>query len=169
LVDVAAQAYAGGKIRSADLTGREFISLLKELRLIFLRDAAILQPIYLDLPLWRLPIFRDSEWHSFAEVVRHCQGTEEEPADVRMRAVVPAIAEVVHGAINRVSTLLVDTRAIMADWSGIAGKDFHRWMPKRFSKNLRLPHVYSTTSVEKPDLPPSGSDPTSPSSNAKTL
>jgi hypothetical protein len=64
LVDVAAQAYAGGEIRPADLTGREFVSLLKELRLIFLQDAAILQPIYPDLPLWRLPIFRDPEWHA---------------------------------------------------------------------------------------------------------
>jgi hypothetical protein len=35
---------------------------------------------------------------------------EEEPADVRMRAMVPVIAEAVHGATNRVSTLLVDTR-----------------------------------------------------------
>jgi hypothetical protein len=114
LVDVAAQAYAGGEIRPADLTGREFVSLLKELRLIFLQDVAILQPIYPDLPLWRLPIFRDPEWHAFAEAVRHCQEVEEEPADVRMRAVVPAIAEAVHGATNRISTLLVDTRAIMA-------------------------------------------------------
>jgi hypothetical protein len=72
LVDVAAQAYAGGEIRPADLTGREFVSLLKELRLIFLQDVAILQPIYPDLPLWRLPIFRDPEWHAFAEAVRHC-------------------------------------------------------------------------------------------------
>lgn len=55
-MDVAAQAYPGGEIRPADLTGREFVSLLKELRLIFLQDAAILQPIYPDLPLWRLPI-----------------------------------------------------------------------------------------------------------------
>jgi hypothetical protein len=117
-VDIAAQAYAGGEIRPADLTGREFTSLLKELRLIFLQDVVILQPIYPNLPLWRLPIFRDPKWHAFAEAVRHCQEVEEEPADMRMRAVVPAIAEAV-GATNRVSTLLVDARAIMASQTGV--------------------------------------------------
>lgn len=104
-MDVAAQAHTGGEIHHADLTGREFISLLKELRLIFLQDAAILQPIYPDLPLWRLPVFRDPEWNAFAEAVRYCQEVEEEPADVRIRAVVPAIAEAVHGAIKAIMAL----------------------------------------------------------------
>lgn len=44
---------------------------------------------------------------------------EEEPADVRMRAVVPAIAEAVHRATNRVPTLLVDARAVMASQTGV--------------------------------------------------
>jgi hypothetical protein len=55
----------------------------------------------------------------FTEAVRHYQEVEEEPADVRMRAVVLSIAEAVHGATNRVSTLLVDARAIMASQTGV--------------------------------------------------
>jgi hypothetical protein len=39
---------------------------------------------------------------------------EEEPAGVRMKAVVPAIAEAVHGNTNSVSILLVDTRDTLA-------------------------------------------------------
>ena len=120
-VDAAAQAYARGEIRPADLTGREFNGLLKELRLIFLQDAAVLQPTYPDLPFWRLPVFRAPEWHAFAEAVRHCQEVEEEPADVRIRAVVPTIAEAVHGATNRVSTLLVDTRDTLVAAVGAVG------------------------------------------------
>jgi hypothetical protein len=140
-----------------------FISLLKSLRLIFLQDAAILQPIYLNLPPWRLPIFRDPEWYAFVEAVCHCQEAEEEPADVRMRAVMPAIAEAVHGAINRASALLVDTRAITASQTGavLQEKSFTGGCRRGSRKNLQLPHVISTTSEKKPDLPPSGLDPSS--------
>ena len=154
-MDVAAQAHTEGEIHHADLTGREFISLLKELRLIFLQDAAILQPIYTDLPLWRLPVFRDPEWNTFAEAVRHCQDVEEEPADVRTRAVVPAIAEAVHGATNRTLALLVDTKAIMALQTGVVlqEKSFTGGCRRGSQKSLQLPRAISTTSEKKPDLP----------------
>jgi Centromere DNA-binding protein complex CBF3 subunit, domain 2 len=155
LVDIAAQTHTGGEIRPADLTGREFISLLKGLRLIFLQDAAIPLPTYPDLPLWKLPIFRDPEWHTFAEAVRHCQDVEEEPADVRTRAVVPAIAEAVHGATNRTLALLVDTKAIMALQTGVVlqKKSFTGGCRRGSRKSLQLPRTVSTTSEKKPDLP----------------
>jgi hypothetical protein len=127
-VDVAARAHTGGEIRPANLTGREFHRPAEGVAPYLLArrcDPAADLP---DLPLWRLPIFRDPEWHAFAEAVRDCQEAEEEPADMRMRAVMPAIAEAVHGA----------TRAAMASQTGVVlrGKVFHRWMPKRLSKNL---------------------------------
>jgi hypothetical protein len=76
-VDAATQAYANDEIRPADLTGREFLGLLRELRIVFLQDAAILQLAYPRLGLWRHVVFKDPEWPAFAAAVRACEEVEE--------------------------------------------------------------------------------------------
>ena len=121
-VDVATLAYASNKILPADLAGREFLGLLRELRVVFLQDSAILQPLYPGLGLWRHAVFNHPEWYDFAAAVRRCEEVEEEPADQQMRAVVPTIAEAVHRSTNQISSLLVDSKDAVVKTVGDLGK-----------------------------------------------
>jgi hypothetical protein len=44
-VDAAVADYAAGGVPNPDLAGKEFLSLLRRLRYVFLQDAALLQPL----------------------------------------------------------------------------------------------------------------------------
>ena len=114
-VDRASQAYANCEILPADLTGREFLGLLKELRVVFLQDAAILQRLHPRMSLWSHAVFRDPEWPAFASSVLRCEEVEEEPADVRLQAAVPTIAEAVHCSTNKLSSLSTGNKDIILD------------------------------------------------------
>jgi Centromere DNA-binding protein complex CBF3 subunit, domain 2 len=58
-VDAAVADYAAGGVPNPDLAGKEFLSLLQRLRYVFLQDAALLQPQFPRLRLWRLALFKD--------------------------------------------------------------------------------------------------------------
>lgn len=92
-VDVARQAYSSGQVQDADLSGRLFVDLMRDLRVVFLQDAAILKIRFPDLRVWSHPVFAHEDWPAFAESVLANEAVLEEPASVTLRKAVPAIAE----------------------------------------------------------------------------
>jgi hypothetical protein len=102
-VDAAVADYAAGRISNPDLAGKEFLSLLQRLRYVFLQDAALLQPLFPQLRLWRLALFQDPTWLPFAEKVRAAEAVQEDPAHVAICGVVPIVADAVSAVGNRLS------------------------------------------------------------------
>src|SRR5271154_5008364 len=92
-VDAAVADYAAGGVPNPDLAGKEFLSLLQRLRYVFLQDAALLQPQFPHLRLWRHAVFKDPAWPPFAERVRAAEAVQEGPAHVAIRGVVPIVAD----------------------------------------------------------------------------
>ena len=58
-VDDALAAYKGGLFPDADKAGKKVLEMLLRLRCVFLQDAALLQPQFPELSLWRHQVFRD--------------------------------------------------------------------------------------------------------------
>ena len=58
----AKNAYDSGAISNPDRCGRNFVELLLKLRVVLLQDAAVLQPQFPDLCLWKHQIFAHPEW-----------------------------------------------------------------------------------------------------------
>jgi hypothetical protein len=102
-VDAAVADYAAGGVPNPDLAGKEFRALLRRLRYVFLQDAALLQPLFPRLPLWRLALFKDPTWPPFAERVRAAEAVQEDPAHVAIRGVVPIVADAMSAVGNRLS------------------------------------------------------------------
>jgi hypothetical protein len=102
-VDAAVADYASGGVPNPDLAGKEFLSLLQRLRYVFLQDAALLQPRFPRLRLWRLALFKDPTWPPFAERVRAAEAVQEDPAHVAIRGVVPIVADAMSAVGNRLS------------------------------------------------------------------
>ena len=53
-----------------DLAGHNCIRLLKYLRVVLHQDLAVLQPGFLELPLFTHPLVWQPEWQAFASTVR---------------------------------------------------------------------------------------------------
>ena len=102
-VDAAVADYAAGGVPNPDLAGKEFLSLLRRMRYVFLQDAALLQPQFPRLRLWRLALFKDPTWPSFAERVRAAEAVQEDPAHVAIQDVVPIVADAMSAVGNRLS------------------------------------------------------------------
>jgi hypothetical protein len=102
-IDVAIADYADGRVPDPDLAGKEFLVLLQRLRYVFLQDAALLQPQFPQLRLWRLDLFKDPAWPPFAERVRVAEAVQENPAHVAIRGVVPIVADAMSAVGNRLS------------------------------------------------------------------
>ena len=102
-VDAAVADYAAGGVPNPDLAGKEFLSLLRRLRYVFLQDAALLQPQFPRSRLWRLALFTDPTWPPFAERVRAAEAVQEDPAHVAIRGVVPIVADAMSAVGNRLS------------------------------------------------------------------
>jgi hypothetical protein len=64
--------------------------LIHALRHVFLQDAALLQPLFPRLRLWRLALFKDPAWPPFAERVRAAEAVQEDPAHVLSAAWYPS-------------------------------------------------------------------------------
>src|SRR5271156_5702089 len=79
-INAAIADYTADGVLNPDLAGKEFLSLLQRLRYVFLQDAALLQPRFPRLYLWRLALFKDPAWPPFAERVRAAKAVSEEPA-----------------------------------------------------------------------------------------
>src|SRR5947199_922338 len=92
-----------GRVSNPDLAGKEFLSLLQRLRYVFLQDAALLQPLFPRLRLWRLALFQDPAWSPFAERVRAAEAVQEDPAHIAIRGVVPIVADAVSAVGNCLS------------------------------------------------------------------
>jgi hypothetical protein len=102
-VDAAVTNYAAGGVPDPDLAGKEFLSLLQRLRYVFLQDAALLQPQFPRLRLWKHPLFEDPAWPPFAERVRAAEAVQEDPAHVAICGVVPIVADAMSAVNNRLS------------------------------------------------------------------
>ena len=84
-VDDAIAAYTAGLVPNPDQAGKHFLELLLRLRYVFLQDAAVLQPQFPGLRLWRHAVFRDPAWEPFAAKVRAVEAVAEEPVHVAVR------------------------------------------------------------------------------------
>jgi len=73
------------------------------LRYVFLQDAALLQPQFPQLRLWRLALFKDPAWPPFTEKVRAAEAVQEDPAHVAIRGVIPTVADAMSAVGNRLS------------------------------------------------------------------
>jgi hypothetical protein len=95
--------YETGRVPNPDLAGKEFLTLLQRLRCVFLQDAALLQPLFPQSRLWRLALFQDPAWLSFAESVRAAETVQEDPAHVAIRGVVSIVADAMSAVDNCLS------------------------------------------------------------------
>ena len=95
--------YEAGRVPNPDLAGKEFLTLLQRLRYVFLQDAALLQPLFLQSRLWRLALFQNPAWPPFAERVRAAEAVQEDPAHVAIRGVVPIVADAMSAVGNRLA------------------------------------------------------------------
>lgn len=118
-IEGAVAAYAAGKIPNPDLAGMQFLELLKELRVVLLQDAAILIKPFPEMLVWRHPVFADPDWTAFAEQVLQNEAVTEEPADIRIRGALPAIAEGLASLQTSLSGLITsgtsETRSNLSD------------------------------------------------------
>lgn len=121
-------AYATGKIANADLAGMQFLELLQELRVVILQDAAILIETSPGMSVWKHPVFSDADWPAFAGQVRQNEAVAEEPADIRIRGALPAIAEGLASLQTSLSGLLAsgtsETRSALNGLRLFVGEKF---------------------------------------------
>ena len=134
-VDLALSAYQRKEISNPDLTGKQFLELLKALRVVFLQDSAILLPQFPGLSIWQHPVFDHPDWPEFAASVRNSEAQAEEPADVRVRNALPVLADnisamhsrlasmVAHGTTHT-ATNLKDLRSLVRDLHSFTGNRF---------------------------------------------
>ena len=75
-----------------DLAGQGFLRLLNDLRTILLQDSVILRREFPQHPVWQSPIFVRDDYTQFAQEVEQSLLEVEEPDEVRLRKIVPDIA-----------------------------------------------------------------------------
>ena len=86
-------SFANNGLDDCDIAGKQFLELLKWLRVVFLQDAAVLQHLFPLFPLWQHPLFCRPEWRLFADDVLRAHNIAEEPMDMRIRKVLPHLKE----------------------------------------------------------------------------
>ena len=106
-MDDALAAYKGGLFPDADKAGKKVLEMLLRLRCVFLQDAALLQPQFPELSLWRHQVFRDPLWPAFAAKIRELKAVEKEPLHVAIHGVLPLVADFVDGVSNKVSGVAI--------------------------------------------------------------
>ena len=75
-----------------DLAAQGSLRHLVELRVIFLQYAVFFKQMFPDHPIWGHPLFVRRDYLDFAQAVLKSMREVEEPASVRLRAVVPDLA-----------------------------------------------------------------------------
>ena len=106
-VDDALAAYKGGLFPDADKAGKKVLEMLLRLRCVFLQDAALLQPQFPELSLWRHQVFRDPLWPPFAAKIRELEAVEKELLHVAIHGVLPLVADSVDGVSNKVGGVAI--------------------------------------------------------------
>jgi hypothetical protein len=93
--------WAAGGLDNTDTAEQGFLQLLRHLRIVLLQDLAVLQPQYLELPLFRHPVFQHPEWAPFAHSVRICAAADV-PQSLLLRRAVPEVANAVQNSRDAV-------------------------------------------------------------------
>lgn len=103
-------AASSDRIVEASATARGFLKLLHQLRIVFLQDSVWDREDYPQLRLlWELPVFQSPLYETFATDLRAVveRAQIDDPAQLRLQAVLPDLAAQIDGRTNEVASRVV--------------------------------------------------------------
>jgi len=96
--------FMNGGLDDCDITGKQFLELLKWLRIVFLQDAAVLQDLFPLFLLWQHPLFCHSDWCFFTDSILHAYHMADEPINISIHKILPHLKETVYSTCNVILT-----------------------------------------------------------------
>lgn len=92
-VDEWQQRILNGTVQVPNMAAKAFLKLMQELRKYLLQDAVFWQPRFPNHPIFKHPVFHQSEWVAFADALRTATEQAQEPEELTIQKVVPVIAD----------------------------------------------------------------------------
>ncbi len=77
----------------SDMAAEGFLNLLKQLKIVFLQDSAILRAQTPLHAIWKNAVFSSTEYQNFAEAVLCADAVTTKPIDVEIQRVLPAVSD----------------------------------------------------------------------------